>query len=70
MLPGSFDTVHRVDWNGVVAVAVMLLSLSLEQDFHARKFNEFWMKVAIIRCLQHQNIVLFWDLSLSHQIFR
>ncbi|KAI3738178.1 hypothetical protein L2E82_28198 [Cichorium intybus] len=53
---GSFGTVHRADWNGE---DVAVKTLFLEQDFHPGKFNEFWREVAIMRRLQHPNIVLF-----------
>ncbi|XP_071690661.1 serine/threonine-protein kinase CTR1-like [Rutidosis leptorrhynchoides] len=53
---GSFGTVHRADWNGE---DVAVKSLSLEQDYHPEKLNEFWREVAIMRRLQHPNIVLF-----------
>nr|GEW21784.1 serine/threonine-protein kinase CTR1-like [Tanacetum cinerariifolium] len=53
---GSFGTVHRADWNGE---DVAVKTLSLEQDFHPGRFDEFWREVAIMRRLQHPNIVLF-----------
>ncbi|KAI3743502.1 hypothetical protein L1987_61212 [Smallanthus sonchifolius] len=53
---GSFGTVCRADWNGE---DVAVKTLSLEQDFHPERFNEFWREVAIMRRLQHPNIVLF-----------
>ncbi|KAL4560413.1 hypothetical protein LXL04_032564 [Taraxacum kok-saghyz] len=53
---GSSGTVHRADWNGE---DVAVKTLFLEQDFHPEKFNEFWREVAIMRRLQHPNIVLF-----------
>ncbi|KAI3677200.1 hypothetical protein L1987_86822 [Smallanthus sonchifolius] len=53
---GSFGTVYRADWNGE---DVAVKTLSLEQDFHPEKFNEFWQEVAIMRSLRHPNIVLF-----------
>nr|XP_043611427.1 serine/threonine-protein kinase CTR1 [Erigeron canadensis] len=53
---GSFGTVCRADWNGE---DVAVKTLSFEQDFHPEKFNEFWREVAIMRRLQHPNIVLF-----------
>ncbi|KAL7617520.1 hypothetical protein Lser_V15G01956 [Lactuca serriola] len=53
---GSFGTVHRAEWNGE---DVAVKTLFLEQDFHPGKFNEFWREVAIMRRLQHPNIVLF-----------
>ncbi|KAL7617519.1 hypothetical protein Lser_V15G01957 [Lactuca serriola] len=53
---GSFGIVHRAEWNGE---DVAVKSLFLEQDFHPGKFNEFWREVAIMRRLQHPNIVLF-----------
>ncbi|KAJ0736046.1 putative protein kinase TKL-CTR1-DRK-2 family [Helianthus annuus] len=53
---GSFGIVRRADWNGE---DVAVKTLSLEQDFHPGRFNEFWREVAIMRRLQHPNIVLF-----------
>ncbi|KAK9068436.1 hypothetical protein SSX86_012550 [Deinandra increscens subsp. villosa] len=53
---GSFGTVHRAIWN---SEDVAVKTLSLEQDFHPESVNEFWREVAIMRRLQHPNIVLF-----------
>ncbi|KAK1426028.1 hypothetical protein QVD17_14695 [Tagetes erecta] len=53
---GSFGTVCRADWNGE---DVAVKTLSLGQEFHPQRFNEFWREVAIMRRLQHPNIVLF-----------
>ncbi|KAD3337540.1 hypothetical protein E3N88_33060 [Mikania micrantha] len=53
---GSFGVVYRADWNGE---DVAVKTLSLEQDFHPESINEFWREVAIMRRLQHPNIVLF-----------
>ncbi|XP_030489676.2 serine/threonine-protein kinase CTR1 isoform X2 [Cannabis sativa] len=52
---GSFGTVYRAKWRGS-DVAVKVLK---EQDFHAKHFKEFLEEVAIMKRLQHSNIVRF-----------
>ncbi|XP_062077766.1 serine/threonine-protein kinase CTR1-like [Humulus lupulus] len=52
---GSFGTVYHTKWHGS-DVAVKVLK---EQDFHAKHFKEFLEEVAIMKRLQHPNIVSF-----------
>ncbi|XP_062091876.1 serine/threonine-protein kinase CTR1-like [Humulus lupulus] len=52
---GSFGTVYHAKWRGS-DVAVKVLK---EQDFHAKHFKEFLEEVAIMKRLQHPNIVSF-----------
>ncbi|KAJ7974947.1 Protein kinase [Quillaja saponaria] len=52
---GSFGTVHRADWHGS-DVAIKILG---KQDIHTDCFEEFLREVAVMRRLQHPNIVLF-----------
>lgn len=52
---GSFGTVHRAAWRGS-EIAVKIL---VEHDFCTDHFKEFLREVAIMKYLQHPNIVRF-----------